>query len=97
MAPVLLTKLALVPRDHHACQTASANEKPLNAVELSPTCIRPADGGGRRGGIQLWICRKTDQQISAWVVFDDEAAFVNANTHAELQALQAAAGSGASA
>jgi molybdopterin-guanine dinucleotide biosynthesis protein A len=33
----------------------------------------------------------------AWVVFDDEAAFANANTHAELQALQAATGSGASA
>jgi molybdopterin-guanine dinucleotide biosynthesis protein A len=32
----------------------------------------------------------------AWVVFDDEAAFVNANTHAELQALQPEAGYGAS-
>jgi molybdopterin-guanine dinucleotide biosynthesis protein A len=47
--------------------------------------------GGRKP--QVWA----ELNGCAWVVFDDEAAFFNANTHAELQALQAAAGSGASA
>jgi molybdopterin-guanine dinucleotide biosynthesis protein A len=42
---------------------------------------------------QVWA----ELNSCAWVVFDDEAAFANANTHAELQALQAATGSGESA
>jgi len=63
----------------------------LMARHLRQSLLDFTSTGGRKP--QLWA----ELNGCAWVVFDDEAAFANANTHAELQALQAATGSGASA
>jgi molybdopterin-guanine dinucleotide biosynthesis protein A len=63
----------------------------LMASQLRQSLLDFTASGQRKP--QVWA----ELNGCAWVVFDDEAAFVNANTHAELQALQAATGSESSA